>query len=91
MSNKIRKEFDNFHFNNPHVYTEIVRLARQVKKRGHKRYGIKAIFEVIRFHSIMETRGDPFKINNNYAPYYSRMVMNENKDLEGFFQLRSIG
>lgn len=83
-----KKEFIMFHRNNPEVYNEIVKLARQIKNRGYDHYGMQAIFEVIRFHTMMKTSGDHFKINNNWRSYYSRLVMANNPDLEGFFRIR---
>jgi hypothetical protein len=38
----------------------------------------------------MTTAGDDeFKVNNDYAAYYARLIMWQEPDLGGFFQLRS--
>lgn len=79
-----------FHLDNPHVYDEIVRLARRWKRAGHRKCGIGMIFEVLRWRSGMRTGGDDFKLNNNYRSYYARMVMAQEPDLDGIFELREL-
>ena len=76
-----------FHRQHPGVYAELVRIARQLKAAGHKRYGIGALFEVVRFHRALATTGD-FKLNNNYRAIYARVIMAKNTDLAGFFETR---
>jgi len=78
--------FTRFHRNNPMIFNEIVKFAdKQRLKRHH--YSIEIILNVVRFHTDLSGKGDPFKINNNYKPYYARMYM-EYRDCKGFFQLR---
>lgn len=86
---KITEKFKVFHDNNPHVYEELVSLARQVKDTGKSKYGIKALFEVVRFHYDIKTTGDYFKLNNNYTALYARMIMEKEQDLKDFFSLRT--
>lgn len=85
----ITKNFNEFHTNNPHVYTELVTLARQVKESGKSRYGIGALFEVVRFHHDIKSTGDQFKLNNNHRALYARMIMNQEHDLKEFFSTRT--
>ena len=42
---------------------------------------------MIRYHTDLDGKGDPFKINNNYKAYYARMYMQYRK-CPDFFQLR---
>jgi len=55
----IDAQFEEFHRNNPEVYEELVRLARQMKARGHKQIGIKMLWEVLRWERAMKTRIKP--------------------------------
>jgi hypothetical protein len=50
-------------------------LARELLRAGRKRYGTQTILERIRWYTTIETFGDEFKINNNYAACYTRMLM----------------
>jgi hypothetical protein len=82
--------FEQYHRDNPQVYSELTRLARQLKGRGRRHYGIASLFEVLRWHHALHTVGDEFKINNNYKPRYARMVMDNEPDLAGFFMIREL-
>ena len=79
---KTRKEFEEFHANNPRVYHLFCYFTIAVINAGHSKYSAEAIFNQIRWYTTVETRGDDFKINNDYKPYYSRKFMEEyNKDI----------
>ena len=80
--------FWDFHNENPHVYSRLVALARKIKDRGFRSYSINSLFEVLRWHSDLETKGSLFKLNNNYRSYYARLIMEKEPDLEGFFSIR---
>lgn len=82
------QRFLRFHIANPHVYAEIVRIARDLKGRGFRTCGMKLVFERLRWLVAIETKGDGFRINNSYTAFYARIVMEEEPDLRGFFRLR---
>ena len=83
-------KFREFHADNPWVYRELVQLARQALERGRKRYGICALFELVRWHRMIKTTGDDFKLNNNHKPHYARLIMANEIDLRGFFETREL-
>lgn len=82
--------FVRFHAENPHVYVDLVRLARQAKRRDVSKIGIGMLFEVLRWGRLLQTRGDDFKLNNNFRAYYARMIMLREPDLDGIFELRQL-
>ena len=86
----IEQAFLDFHRINPHVYTELVKLTRQLHDRGVTRVGIKMLFEVLRWQHLLATAGDDFKLNNNFTSYYARMIMINNPDLKGIFLTRRL-
>ena len=86
----IREAFLRFHTENPHVYDELVLLARRAKRAGSRRVGIKMLFEVLRWRHALRTGGDEFKLNNNYHSYYARLIMAREEDLFGIFELRKL-
>ena len=87
----IDQAFDDFNREHPEVYSELVRLARQLKSRGHKRYGIGSLFEVIRWHRALQSRDEAgFKVNNNFRSRYARLIMQRESDLAGFFETREL-
>jgi hypothetical protein len=87
-----QERFDWFHANNPHVYRNLRALALAMKtKRGKKRVGIKMLYEVLRYQYDIHTAGEEeFKLNNNYTAYYARLLMAQEPDLAGLFEVREI-
>ena len=83
----IRERFEEFDRENPQVYVELRRLAIHAKRHGH-RSGIKALFEVLRWSHGMKTKGDEFKLNNNFHSHYARALMEREPELAGFFETR---
>ena len=84
-------EFWAFHRVNPLVYDILVTKARQASKKGFERIGIKMLWEVMRWEIKMRTvdpSQDEFKLNNNYHSYYARLIMFQEPDLKGIFELR---
>lgn len=84
----IEERFQTFHQANPHVYYALRDLAIGLKDRGWNHYGIKALFEVLRFKHAMRTNGDAYKLNNNYTALYARLLMEREPYLRGFFETR---
>ena len=86
------EKFEQFHYLNPQVATALEEMASELIARGRKRVGIKMLMEVLRWNFQMETN-DPnsdFKINNNYAPYYARLLIERNPNWANVFELRQI-
>ena len=80
--------FEAFHRDNPKVYELVKQYALQAVEAGYDHYGIQTIFERIRWHTTIETTGDPFKINNNYGAFYARKFNADHPHLDGFFRTR---
>ena len=80
--------FLQFHLANPHVYDKLVELSVFAKRSGAKKIGIALLFERLRWFSMFETSGDMFKLNNDYRALYARMLMKNEPELHGFFEVR---
>jgi hypothetical protein len=88
----IQDTFEAFHKANPWVYVALVRLARDLHRRGYTRIGIGMLFEVLRWHYFRATRDEhsDFKLNNNYRSRYSRLIMDREPDLADAFEIRRL-
>ena len=84
----IEERFWEFHEDNLHVARRLRALAHQLKASGHSQYGMRALFEVLRFETSLETTGRRFKLNNNYTALYARWLMIWDPELKGFFVTR---
>jgi hypothetical protein len=88
----IEGQFARFHMENPHVYELLVRLARDLVSRGHRKVGIGMLFEVARWRTMLTTIDEvsPFKLNNNYRSRYARLIMENEPDLGDVFDVREL-
>jgi hypothetical protein len=88
----LAEQFLDFHVQNPEVYVELRTLALQMRRRGVEQYGIGGLFEVLRWHRRMQTvdQASEFKLNNNYRSFYARLLMDNEPELDGFFELRTL-
>ena len=88
----IQEAFENFHSLNPWVADELRRMALDLVRAGHQRIGLKMLFEVLRWRYMRGTTdpGSEFKLNNNYASRYARLLEATTPELEGRFQMRKV-
>jgi len=86
----LEDNFKRFHAANPHVYDELVKLARQWRARrgAWTKCGIGMLFEVCRWHLSLRTEGEPVALNNNYRAFYARLIMEQESELRGIFETR---
>jgi len=88
----IHDKFLDYHKKNPHIFDELMRLANDLWLKGRKRIGLQLLFEVCRYNSMIRA-DDPnsqFKINNNYAAHYARLILEERPDWSTFIETREI-
>lgn len=88
-SDKLAAKFEKFHADNPHVYDMLVSLLRTWVANTHRqKIGIAALFERARWEIAITTTDPNFKLNNNLKAYYARLIMKQEEDLAGIFDLR---
>ena len=82
MNGKWTKEnFEEFHKNNPEIYTLFIKFTNMVIERKRKYYSAKAIFHRIRWESMISSDthqllGD-YKIDDGWISHYARMFMDD--------------
>lgn len=86
-----QKVFEVYHERHPEVYAGIVKLSNVMRDRGMKHWGVQAAFEVLRFEWALRFAHNEFKVNNNFASYYSRFIMAREVNLNGFYETRKQG
>jgi hypothetical protein len=83
--------FSRFHNENPWVLPLLTKLAKGLYHRGVSRYSMRALFHKVRLDHLLETKSnEKFGLNNNYSPYYARLIMRLNPELTGFFKIKSL-
>lgn len=81
-------KFKTYHSENPEVYETFKKLTFEAKKTGHKHFSARGLFQVMRFKMGGKIKEDGFKYNNNYTPFYVRIIENEYPEIKGFFEKR---
>ena len=64
----------------------VIRMAREHKEKGNKRWSMKAIFELTR-HQFRDGQ-QQYGLNNDFSALMARHVMEIATDLRGFFETR---
>jgi hypothetical protein len=84
------ERFELFHAANPHVYHTLVKLSRRfIDSTGQRRLAIQRVVEIARWDMQIATRGaEEFVINNSFTPYYARLIMLQEPDLTGVYEIR---
>lgn len=89
---RIYKRFKKFHAENPSVYDNLVRLAREFRRKGNnhnRKMGIAMIYETLRWQYYMNVDSEEeYKLSNDYRACYARLMMDTEPDLQDAFNLR---
>ena len=88
----IDARFRAFHDGNPQVYTLLVTLAREARDKGHNRISIGMLWEVVRWNrlvAVLDT-SSRYELNDNYRSRYARLIMEQEPDLDGIFEVREL-
>jgi hypothetical protein len=85
---KTERDFNDFHSQNPHVYTALEDLAVRASNAGVKRLGVGALVETLRYSASLQTQGDAYKINNNYRALYARLLILKRPELASLLETR---
>lgn len=86
MDDSLKHKWWAWHKKNPHVWELFQKFTFQAINAGRGHYSVNAIFERIRWHTDIETQGDPFKISNNHRAYYARYFHVMYPEHDGFFR-----
>lgn len=87
-ADQIRARFERFHAANPQVWELFKKFTFQLIAAGRAHYSSDAIMQRIRWHTDVETVGEPVKINDHYTAFYARMFHKEFPAHDGFFRNR---
>jgi hypothetical protein len=93
MQKTIQERFAKFHNSHHEVYWELVKLSREATSKGRTKIGMKQLFEVLRWDRMINGLPDEdeeFKLCNDYTSRYARLLMDNNPDLDGIFDIREL-
>lgn len=75
----LQAAFEKHNGANPRIYNALVKAARRLKLLGTKKIGIKGL-----------AKDNGIRYSNSYNSLYARLIMEEEKNLKGFFTLREL-
>jgi len=81
-------DFERYDKEHPEIWKLFMDITFRLIRRGKRHYGAKAVFEIIRYHRIVQHNDSEFKVNNNYTAYYARKFMQTFPEWDGFFETR---
>ena len=89
---RLEREFLKFNRENPEVYDLIVKFTREwLSQTSKRKLGIARVYERIRWEVDLTTfRGkqQTFKLPNNHRAFYARLIMHQEPDLSGVFNVK---
>ena len=85
----IQQRFEAFHEANPHVYSRLLLMTRNLHRLGRERVGIATLYEALRYETLTTT-GDHYRLNNSFRSHYARLIMETHPDLAGMFLTRAL-
>jgi hypothetical protein len=90
----IYARFLKFHANNPEVYNNLVRLAREFRRNSqnyNRKMGIGMLYEVLRwnYYINVDLGEEEFKLSNDFRAPYARLMMQQEPDLQDAFNIKT--
>lgn len=73
----------------PEVFERLKTMALALKDRGFEHYGIRVLWEQVRYQNDIKTTGEPYKLCDHMTSFFARKMMAEVPELDGFFEIRS--
>lgn len=83
------RAFIEFDAANPEIFDRLKAMALRLKERGFEHYGIRCLWEALRYDVSVETTGKQYKLCDHMPAYYSRKLMADVVELDGFFEVRN--
>lgn len=91
FAESIQQRFEAYHAAHPEVYAALVRFTHEAKQTS-PHAGIRMIWERMRWFMYIERRqaDSEFKLNDHFTSRYARLIMEQEPDLAGVFELRGL-
>lgn len=87
----IQQRFDEFDATHPEVFEYIVDTCFDLWDQGFRHYGMRGIWEVMRYHfSLTKGPEDIYKFNDHFPSRYARKVVAKFPQFDGFFEFREL-
>ena len=79
-------EFRVYHKDNLHIYAAFERFTFQAINSGRKYFSARAIYERLRWFTLIEDNSTVFKMSDHPMPFYARLFEINHPEHKGFFR-----
>jgi hypothetical protein len=79
-----------WHKKNPKVWVLFQKFTFEAIRSGRKNYSHWAVMQRIRWETDVNTKGDCFKISNDFICYYARYFIHTHPQHSHFFRIRPL-
>lgn len=86
----LQQRFEAFDAANPHVFVALEALAQDWFDAGHSSLGISMLFETLRWQAGIQTRGDAYRLNNDFRSRYARRLIEAHPSWDGAIRTRAL-
>lgn len=83
-----KKRWWAWHEENPEFYRLFCRFTEELLANGHTNGSHWLIMNRIRWETYLKTRGDAYKIRNDFIAFYARQWMHQHPEHAGFFRIK---
>lgn len=90
MSMSLKQQWWCWHKQNPHVYELFKKYSFVAIESGHENLSAWLVVNRIRWETSIVTKGNDFKISNDYIAFYARLFMAHYPEYEGFFRTKEM-
>ena len=87
---RLGRKWLKWHRSNPEFYRLFERYSLQAISRGHLRLSGWLIANRVRWESSIVTRGNDYKISNDFIALFTRLFMINNPKYLGFFKTKQM-
>jgi len=82
------RDWLRWHKNNPDFFTLFERFTADAISRGHKNLSGWLIANRVRWETSVVTKGNEYKISNNFIALFARLYMVRHQQYVGFFRTK---
>jgi hypothetical protein len=79
-------EFNIYHAENPRIYEAFKKFTFQAINSGRRYFSARAVYERIRWFTMIEDNNEKFKMSDHPMPFYARLFEKEYPEYAGFFR-----
>ena len=87
---ELKEKFIEWNRANPEVYVLFKRFSFEAINKGHKRLSAWMIANRIRWETTVVTKGNDYKISNDFIALFARKFMEEYPEYDGFFKTKKM-